>query len=833
MFVMHAMEKSEKEEQAQKYPSAQELKELHEKAQKEIEARYGKAKSISEAETQELMQAIAGTHPSEQDAWVIPKNEKEALRIPERIVKLSTVLKAMAPETNSSHPLPIEYSRPVLELFMRIAGIIVDIQQSREFEMWQFFPSQEETIKGEYEKGALNILHKHIFQKEPIANIFDVFVLAHNLDANLITTLLTKEMPILCMNQEMCFQEVIKNITSSLFNIPNRKEFKDELIASDQWLSELSSRLVIIQKPIKVDSFAKGLEVINLLAHNFGQQIFQGKKYSKELLEKLEDHARIAYNPDATLRVVATQRTHGGLELQKLENKIWKPLNFSSTAEVVSCVSWSPDGKIIVSGSSKFIRFWHLNGNILETGNKLGVDYVHAMPGAIALSWSPDSKILAVGSGENRFWLLTQVQENWQRKSMTVLQDNEQLIKRVEAIIWNTKQDVLFLIYNGVTVEKLESFSGKEMGEREHHQYFVTAYAMPSIEELSINQIMLILILEQLNQTDEGKGIIKVHKTELENVLLKYPLILQKMMQVRYDITPEKQLDVKGLEEQEKNGAQAQISTPKNDFEYQAAQIKKELEGVVPAFKGKMVGALEYNEKRLKIAILLKKLLEQFGLGQTPLGLELEKNLEYAQTLHTSARDTKIKEAVQTALQQSTSLINLGIKIINEAPKLVSEMQPKKEIITAEIAKKLREKITQTTQSEIREIRQIKKKDFKDAQKLAIDRITGHINNAVVIAQKFKSETIEADHMWNVFAGELNSAMDIAKLFKIAWPKELLEQLEAIQKNGLMIQEQIHSVLKGLLTRAEKNKNLRPQYKELLEIWGEFERDLKRAGLIK
>jgi WD40 repeat protein len=66
----------------------------------------------------------------------------------------------------------------------------------------------------------------------------------------------------------------------------------------------------------------------------------------------------------------------------------------------VNCLAWSPDGKVIATGSNdKTVRLWSSNGKALNTlsGHTEAVQ---------SLAWSPDSKILATGSEDAtiRLW---------------------------------------------------------------------------------------------------------------------------------------------------------------------------------------------------------------------------------------------------------------------------------------------------------------------------------------------------------------------------------------------------------------------------------------------
>jgi WD40 repeat protein/cytoskeletal protein RodZ len=166
----------------------------------------------------------------------------------------------------------------------------------------------------------------------------------------------------------------------------------------------------------------------------------------------------VAFSPDG--KMIATGSSDSTVKLWNLEGKELQ--TFKGHKDSVDSVAFSPDGKMIATGSSdNTVKLWNLEGKELQTfkGHKDSVDSV---------AFSPDGKMIATGSSDNtvKLW-------NLEGKELQTLKGHTSFVRSV-AFSPNGK-----MIATGSfdSTVKLWNLEGKELQTLKGHTSFVGSVA--------------------------------------------------------------------------------------------------------------------------------------------------------------------------------------------------------------------------------------------------------------------------------------------------------------------------------------------------------------------
>jgi len=454
---------------------------------------------------------------SEKDIWILPQNENEPIKVPWSIVQLTELLnRNNAEEITQDKPLKIQlFDKATIKSFIDIASLIVDIETKKD-------------EKSSSDK-AIESLKSQIVKINP-RSMNQLYKLAHYLNTPEVTRILTKYMPESYMHHKDGIEDLALYIKDDLFDIPDKEEFIEVLKEANPWLMQWVSRWIQIGQPIEVETLDETEKKIASLMKQMqpNADLKEIQKGNQECLGNIV----IAYSPDRKSRVIESNDENNSFYYQKLEDNIWKTDDrYVQSAQrfkmdtpfLEICMphrlSWSPDGKTIIAVAEAGVSIW----NVLDN-QKLNRCQNSFLPGSFAIAWNSNSKIAAIGCGADCifFWHTASEKIDWDN---TIRLKHYNNWRAIANIVWGLNDKSLYVVRNA--------------GVRHQFHVYTFVSLKSSLDSLSINQLMLLLMLEQLAKTEEGEIKIEEHKKIILYALNSYPQELKSAILERYKLTDE------------------------------------------------------------------------------------------------------------------------------------------------------------------------------------------------------------------------------------------------------------------------------------------------------
>ena len=448
------------------------------KASVEAKVEESEIKGLDEGDVKEISGA-PGIKALEGDIW-IETRDKTKFKVPKKIAILSKILRdtVVMEENSENEPFPLFTIDPKEFQFF------LDIM---EYLLWG---DANGIPKNEQLKKILKYLEKRSAKVEDIGRLYFV---AYYLDIPKLLDFIFNNIVKLCSLDASFLDRLLKDINGSLFNVINEPYFKKELLKNKEWLLSILSEAFIKSKLRVAEVFnEKNLEIMNF-------------RFPKSPIQ-LPNNIVIIRGKDGLIKI-----EQKGI----FSNRLIKVFD----AQTLS-VELSGDKKKLAVLKNNVINFYDLK--IEQPGDVIlleSLDYIKAPEGSLSMVFNYDgSQILILNKNSEpdvTLMFCENINNKWRFSEALKIGD----------IGWNTNIYPISLD-NYIFYGLLHNYNPSKW----HEPFYDLTIVFPDPElnkKLSVNQLILLMVLNEFNQSIAGQEIMSRYHQVLLDALKNYSLSIQ------------------------------------------------------------------------------------------------------------------------------------------------------------------------------------------------------------------------------------------------------------------------------------------------------------------
>lgn len=429
---------------------------------------------------------IQGLCEETKDSIWVKTQDNKIIALPANIGALSSVITSSLVEISQEDPFPLPATSDVVERFITIASLLVAAEQAA--------PEVQEKLKNDVLRSLLDETSEY----PTMQDLSKLYYLADFLNISLVTDFITQHLPALCIKDKNCFKVLAESMHDRFCKV-NEKHFNEKLA---------------MHYPLV---FLKRLEFVKPTAETLNTQ-------EQTAVQQISGPLRVTNSTNSVTIEV------GNNELILMHNNQRKTYPFPSLHDAhgaaptkeITALALGTDNTLAVASDTglnnfNFVSFWWLSPRNTLIGGSDGEFYTanknrdHIRIDSLSLTWGP-ANLIFIGT---KMGTVSAKQKTatgeWQAFNTMTIDSKHPLITH---LTFDASHSLLTLI----------GWEGQHTPHGAQRAVLTggVRYRFSAIQGLTMNQALFLTILDQLQQTEEGKKVIRANMAHIKQAVASY-----------------------------------------------------------------------------------------------------------------------------------------------------------------------------------------------------------------------------------------------------------------------------------------------------------------------